>query len=44
MGETVSEVVEEFGRASVVVEMGKGKKKRGNRGRERKRGREEMYG
>lgn len=44
LGETVSEVVEEFRGASVVVEMGKGKKKRGNRGRERKRGREEMYG
>lgn len=35
LGETVSEVVEEFGRASVVVEMGKGKKEKRERERER---------
>lgn len=44
LGETVSEVVEEFGRASVVVEMGKGEKRReegegeGAEGAERGRG------
>lgn len=41
LGETVSEVVEEFGGASVVVEMGKGKKEKrrrgGGRGREGER-------